>query len=707
MHLGTPEAYLKTLVRQLNSVNVATGYLPEEEREEFVPELHRALRACQMISLIYGHTVIAVAGSQGAGKTTLVRELYGLDDSWLAGDNGQGERVPVMVLEDEAVTAPQGFLYRWTDEVGTEGMRGTPVSPAAFGNATRAWSGNTLELPVLRVPVRHAGGRSKAGFMLLPGYEEINDRNESWQAFMRLALVAASACVLVTDGSLLAQHHDTILIDLKEQQLAGVEPVIAIAKTEKMAEERRAELRVTAATRFGVPEGRTICTGSGNATEWEGPLLAALGRHGGVGAETRAHQLKDLEKLGRMVGIVVNEARRAVRTSANLSDDGETLLDVLRELEDAVSATRSRYESGLSKALGGVAKAAGEAAKADYIAAEMGWSNAGRQVAEWALLASHKSEQRAADRLRAAILEAGGGAAFASTHAELLAGLAKDSLALALAPPVPASGALVEHASTPSAESLATLGMLVTAHPPKTTSLNLMQAQSLRREIRQLPAIAAGYLSAMQTAVATSAVPEEVSGLPDLLKAGTDTINSMNGLTKGLVKAAAAVLVIDAADGEIDSIPGLVNGIASAIGFAGAASSGAAAGTVAAGTATGTAAAGTATGTVAATVATGAGIAVGAAVVAYAGIEVLSRHQAQGAEQARTAAVAAIRDQKVRHLAAFDEMMGWLKGRVNEQLQIMLRLDEMLGHRLRAQLAISDLANTRAWFQEEARAQIA
>ena len=711
MHLGTPEAYLKTLVRQLNSVNVATGYLSEEEREEFLPELHEALRACQMTSLIYGHTVTAVAGSQGAGKTTLIRELYGLDDSWLAGNEGQGERVPVMVLEDEAVTAPQGFLYRWTDEVGTEGMRGTPVSPAAFGNATRAWGGNTLELPVLRVPVRHGGGRSNVGFMLLPGYEEINDRNESWQAFMRLALVAASACVLVTDGSLLAQHNDTILVDLKEQQLAGVEPVVAIAKTEKMAEERRAELRTTAAARFGVPEERTICTGSGNAAEWEAPLLAAVGRHGGVGAETRARQLQDLEKLGRVVGIVVNEARRAVRTSADLSDDGEMLLDVLKELEDAVSATRSRYESGLSKALSDAAKAAGEAARSDYIAAETGWSNAGRQMAEWASLASHRSEQRGADRLRAAILEAGGGAAFAPRHAELLADLAKDSLFLALAPPVPANEALVEHANDLSAESLATLGMLVTARPPETTALNLMQAQSLRREIRQLPAIAAGYLSAVQTVVAASPTPEEVSGLPDLLKAGSDTINSMNGLTKGLIKAAAAVLVIDAADGEIDSIPGLVNGIASAIGFAGAASSGAAAGTAAAGTAAGTAAAGTATagtaaGTVAATVATGAGIAVGAAVVAYAGIEVLSRHQARGADQARAAAIAAIRDQKTRHLAAFDEMMGWLKERVSERLRIMLRLDEMLGHRLRAQLAISDLANTRAWFQEEARAQI-
>lgn len=52
-------------------------------------------------------------------------------------------------------------------------------------------------------------------------------------------------------------------------------------------------------------------------------------------------------------------------------------------------------------------------------------------------------------------------------------------------------------------------------------------------------------------------------------------------------------------------------------------------------------------------------------------------------------------------------MMDWLKGRVSERLQIMLRLDEMLGHRLRAQLAISDLAEARACFQEEARAQLA
>lgn len=727
MHLGTPEAYLKTLVRQLNSVNVATGYLPEEEREEFVPELHQALRACQMISLIYGHTVIAVAGSQGAGKTTLIRELYGLDGTWLAGNEGQGERVPVMVLEDEAVTAPQGFLYRWTDEVGTAGMRGTPVSSAAFGNATRAWGGNTLELPVLRVPVRHAGGRSKAGFMLLPGYEEINDRNEAWQAFMRLALVAASACVLVTDGSLLAQHHDTILVDLKEQQLAGVEPVIAIAKTEKMAEERRAELRATAAARFGVPEERAICTGSGNAADWEAPLLAALERHGGVGAETRVRQLQDLEKLGRMVGIVVNEARRAVRTSADLSDGGETLRDVLKELEDAIVMTRSRYENELSKALGSVAKFAGEAARADYIAAEAGWSNAGRQVAEWASLASHKSEQRAADRLRTAVQDAGGGAGFARTHAELLAGLASDSLALALVRPAPANEALIEHAGTPSAESLATLRMLVTARPPATTDLDLMQAQSLRREIRQLPGIAAGYLSAMQTVVAASPTPEKLSGLPELLQEGTDTIQSMNGLTKGLLKAVAAVLVVDAADGEIDSIAGLVNGIASTIGSAGAAFSGAAAGTVAAeaatagtvagtvgtgaassGAAAGTAAAGATTGgTVAAAVATGATIALAAGAVAYAGVEVLSRHQTRGAEQARTAAIVAIRDQKTRHLAAFDEMMEWLKERVSERLRLMLRLDETLGHRLRAEIAINDLKNTRTWFQEEVRAQIA
>ena len=718
MHHGTPEAYLKTLVRQLNSLNVATSYLEDDEREEFAPELHQALRACQMTSLLYGNTVVAVAGSQGAGKTTLVRELYEIDTCWLAGNEGQGERVPVMVLEDVAVTAPQGFLYKWTDDLGADGMRGTPVSPKAFKDATRAWGGDTLTLPVLRVPVRYGGGRPNTGFMLLPGYEEINRHNQSWQEFMRLALVASGACVLVTDGSLLAQQQDIMLVDLKEQQLAGVNPVIAITKTEEMEEERRVELRATASTRFGVPAASAICTGSGNIGAWKESLLAALGRHGGIGVEARSRQLQDLEKLSRMVGVVVSEARRAIRTKEDLSDGGGMLLDVLEELKQATIETRDAYKKRLDKALDEVAALAGKAAEADYNAAETGWRNAGRHVWDWASLTSHKGEQRAADRLQAAVLDQGGGAAFAPTHAALLADLAKDRLVLPITPAVaPGDGAVIEHAGAPGANSLAMLGTLVAVRRrPDSDTLSRQQGQSLRQEIRRLPAIAATYLSAMQTAVVASAAPEKVSSLPDLLQQGTATIGSMNGLTKDLIKAAAAVLVIDVADGEIDSIPGLVNGIAAAVSGIGAAFSGgitmtgagaagaAGTGAAAAGGASGTGAA-VAAGTTATAVAAGAGLAIGAAVVAYGGIEALGRHQAKGAEQAKAAVHAAVRDQKTRHLAAFDEMMDWLRGQVNERLHVMLRLDEALGQRLRAQLAISDLADARACFQEEARAQ--
>jgi hypothetical protein len=400
-----------------------------------------------------------------------------------------------------------------------------------------------------------------------------------------------------------------------------------------------------------------------------------------------------------MIGVVVNEARRAIRMKTDLSNEGETLLDVMKELDEAVIATRDSYRRRLDEALDSVAKQAGDAAKADYIATETGWSNAGRHMWEWASLASHAGEQRAVDRLRTAVLDHGGGAAFAQKHAVLLADLAEKGLALSIAPTTgPTEGAAVEHANASTANSLATLSTLMMARRrPDAEGLSRLQAQSLRQEIRQLPAIAATYLSAVQTAVIASAAPEKVSSLPELLQAGTSTITTMNGLTKSLIKAAAAVLVIDAADGEIDSIPGLVNGIAAVVGRTGAA------GAVGGGAGTGAAAAGT----TAAAVAAGAGIAVGAAVVAYAGIEALSRHQARGAEQARAAVSTAIRDQKTRHLAAFDEMMDWLKGRVSERLQIMLRLDEMLGHRLRAQLAISDLAEARACFQEEARAQLA
>ncbi|MGJ3441422.1 hypothetical protein AAZU54_15695 [Pseudomonas sp. Je.1.5.c] len=69
----------------------------------------RKLRIARELSSVY---YICVAGSQSAGKTRLVRELYQLDEGWLADNQGRGERVPVFILEKEC-DAPYAVVVKY------------------------------------------------------------------------------------------------------------------------------------------------------------------------------------------------------------------------------------------------------------------------------------------------------------------------------------------------------------------------------------------------------------------------------------------------------------------------------------------------------------------------------------------------------------------------------------------------------------------
>lgn len=701
MQTGTPEAYLATLVRRLQIVDAATTYLEEDTRSSFRDDLRRALRDCQMTGLLHDHTVIAIAGDQGAGKTRLMRLLYDLDTIWLGDNAGRGEYLPVLVLEDPSIGEVHGCIYRWNDQADPSKPRGEAVSAETFQQAVRNWTGDMLELPVLRVPTRYFGGQKNHGFLLLPGYEKITARNRPWQDFMRLALVASTACILVTNGGLLAQQQDAIRTDLQKNQLAGVQPVIAITGTETMPADRQEQLRATAAGRFQVPLSGVICTGIGDQ-EYEGAvrtsILDALYRQGGVGWGARQRQLEDLEELSLQIGTVVSEARQAVRSSRDAQLENEEMrLEIMEALEATIEVARDDYKRSLEQKLDSVERQARAIARRDFDETETGWGARLRDVTDFVALQSFRAEDRMYTRLQSAVDESGGGAAFAPTHAALLADLSRQQLVL----PEPSESliaSIAEESRTP--EDVIDVGQ-VPASPGTQRSLKALQgilshrrdrdsapltrqdAKELKQAVRLLPAIATSYMSVMQSAVVASAASGEVptTDLREILQDITRTTVEMHGLTKPLLKAAAGVLAIDVAmDGEIDSIPAFVNAIMTVVQGPGS--------TVGS----------------AAMVATGpVGMTLGAAVLAYGVISSLEKQQTKGRAHVSEAISSAFREQKTRHLAHFDEMMSWVKRRVSDQLEVVLGLDESLGNRFRATLAIDDLRNAQSSFLDEMR----
>jgi hypothetical protein len=172
MQTGTPEAYLATLVRCLKTVDAATTYLEEVARSDFRDDLRRAVRDCQMTGLLYDHTLVAIAGDQGAGKTRLMRLLYDLDTAWLDDNAGRGEYLPVLVLEDPGIVEVHGCA----SIAGTmRPIQENRVVRPSLPKISRKRCGTGWGCAGTRFFAFPSGtlAHKNRGFLLLPGYERI------------------------------------------------------------------------------------------------------------------------------------------------------------------------------------------------------------------------------------------------------------------------------------------------------------------------------------------------------------------------------------------------------------------------------------------------------------------------------------------------------------------------------------------------------
>lgn len=686
---GTPEAHLDGLADRLAAAHQATRFLSEDAREPFDEMLIGAMRSTRTMRVLADHLLIAVAGRQSAGKTRLVRSLYDLDHRWLSDNLGRGEVVPILVVEEEGLSAAQGAVQSWSPEAGFEAPR--PVSPEEFQLAATQWSGDAA-LPILRVP-RRFFSQPRCGFLLLPGYEPLHDDNRSWQQLMRLALVASDACVLVTDASRLAEEQDGLAADIRQDYLASSEPVVVVTKTELDTPERREELRATAATRFQVALGSTLCIGQGETftREWREALRGLLLRNGGIGGDAaRSRQLKELRTFNRQIESIVQRVRRALTAETMQDLEGESVVQELLEVfNEARDKLQGDYEEGLSRELGRIRKEAITHARDSYDVDEViDWTDSAsvtRPLTEW-ITGSTASEHRMRDRLQAALRGAGAGGKFAETHGRLLRSAALVSLQVAApassqALSAPAPGAddrlpaiqdeLAAVQATVTPEVASTIRALLTRNLDGAHASAPVAHEKLKEAITLLPAIATAYLCVVQDGAVRidggsgDSAPEETSILR-LLGDAKENSDRFLGLSKEFVVATAGLLLIDGAiDGQIDTFSAVVTAL-------------------------------------------GAGgpwvtSAIVAATVAFSATTAVAQHDARKRQHIYEAITEAIDEQRADHVRALNRIMDALRARLRHQLVDRLGLDDRVGQRFWAMTALHDLRDTHRRFLEAAR----
>lgn len=321
-------------------------------------ELMGSVRKIKLASLMYERTLICVSGMQGAGKTTLMKHFYGLDDDCLNISLERGEEIPVFITEKEDMTAdkkPELYAIRiMKDAHGEYHQQELEMSPEEFRNASKGTDAATLYLE-LRVPYKHTRNE-KTSFVLLPGFEARKSYRETLVDF---AISSSDAAIFAFDGRLLSQQDNyRHLKELAEK--FGAHIIYAITRSDS-AVDGNAAVRETFIQEMKIEnKNQVVCTGAYAEPEmnedWIQQLANAINLYGCTSIRSQENNIDYLKDEIDVIRGKLSEIEEILETT----DDGDIVSHandkLLRQFDEALANQVKQYQTKLKEEYGKGAK---------------------------------------------------------------------------------------------------------------------------------------------------------------------------------------------------------------------------------------------------------------------------------------------------------------------------------------------------------------
>lgn len=321
-------------------------------------ELMGSVRKIKLASLMYERTLICVSGMQGAGKTTLMKHFYGLDDDCLNISLERGEEIPVFITEKKDMTAdkkPELYAIQiMKDEKGEYHQQELEMSPEEFRNASKGTNAATMYLE-LRVPYKHTKNE-KTSFVLLPGFEARKSYRETLVDF---AISSSNAAIFAFDGRLLSQQDNyRHLKELAEK--FGAHIIYAITRSDS-AVDGNAAVRETFMQEMKIKnENQVVCTGAYAEPkmneEWIRQLANAINLYGYPSIRSQENNIDYLKDEIDVIRGKLSEIEEILETT----DDGDIVSHandkLLRQFDEALANQVKQYQTKLKEEYGKGAK---------------------------------------------------------------------------------------------------------------------------------------------------------------------------------------------------------------------------------------------------------------------------------------------------------------------------------------------------------------
>lgn len=329
-----------------------TEYLRRDEATKeaysFAEGIFGSIRKLFIAYMMYNKTLICVSGLQGAGKTTLMRNFYGLDSKFLDPTRGRGERVPVLITEKKDIKTPKMYAIRIDkDDNGFYYQREIELSADEYLSASKGEDSKIMYLELF-VPYTHTNNEG-VSFMLLPGFEK---KNDYWNNLIEFSVNSSDAAVFVFNETSFSNADNDKYLSRIESKF-GKNLVYAISGSDGSPDDN-AEVKQTCIKTLNIPiseSDRVVCVGSytdeSKNPAWIKNFKDALEKY--AYRETQQFQrnseylykeiLSIKENLYRILDILNNDS------SAEMKDYHDDAL--LKAFDKAVKKKRKAFEENL------------------------------------------------------------------------------------------------------------------------------------------------------------------------------------------------------------------------------------------------------------------------------------------------------------------------------------------------------------------------
>lgn len=324
------------------------------EAAENVDHITDVLRQVELTTLLQKEPIYAIAGMQGAGKTTLAKTILGINDEWLDANPGRGEQVPLFIeqVDGDPAYFPQ-VVYQCLNPKTGEIQQQKGEGGEQLQNLLRDWNsvrryeeaGFKLLYPKLLISKKSSFIDEQVTWALLPGYELTTSKNYLWQDMMRHVLVNARGVMFVTDASLLANDSKSgVLQDLRDN-FSDRGPVVVISKTEMLGLQEIEQLKTSAAEcvfpNVGMKKEDIVATGSGNSDIWIDALRQT------VTNKLTSSAASEAIALDNFMGLIREDVSEIINDLRILADKQQHHESMVEEILEAFDESAANHEKKL------------------------------------------------------------------------------------------------------------------------------------------------------------------------------------------------------------------------------------------------------------------------------------------------------------------------------------------------------------------------